>query len=201
MPSTAERHPLPKHRPQYTVTHLMTTCVIVAAAMSFPFAAFWILEILTLVLLGAASICVVWLLAEGDVPYPRPIRLLAMVSEHLLPTIAVVWIASMLCTIRYSDSHDRSVVIGEHAVGLLRSSKPIAQTGWNASWSGFTKVRTTYSAGWSGGINWESHHYQPLFLPVLVAMALLTLCHSTTTQTLIRNVAKRHNKAVNPSRR
>ena len=190
------------HRIQFTISHLMTTSAIMATAMSFPFASFWVLEVLTVQILGANAMCVVWLLTEGELPYPKPIRFLAFISQHILPLILIVWIASMTCTLRYDTTRGGSVVIGEHAAGLLHSSSPVAETGWHASWFTSKRIRMAYSGGSSSGnVNWESHHYQPLIVPVILVGSLLTLYNSTSTQNLIRNVAKKHNRAVNPRRR
>lgn len=178
--------------PTFRIIHLLITIAIVAGALSFPHVAFWALQIAAILLLIGVAIALLWLIADGFEPFPRPVRYSTMLAHYTFAITLVCWPVSAFVALQYNDLNGGSIVLSEHSIGRLRSSEGLKDRGWSFSLSKSSRVRLQPSGGWSGsGDKWESHYYFPFSIPFALSSLLLLTYYSATFQSIVRHIGKK----------
>jgi hypothetical protein len=165
---------------------------IVAGALSFPFMAFWALQVAAILLLVGNTIALLWLIADGFTPFPWPVRYSAMLAHYMFAFTLVCWPTSAFFAIQFHDLKGGAIVLSEHSIGRLCSSDVSKDRGWSFSLSKSSRVRLHASGGGSrSGDNWESHYYFPFTIPFALSSLLLLTCYSATFQSIVRYVGRK----------
>lgn len=176
--------------PTFRIIHFLIAIAIVAGSLSFPYVAFWVLHLASVLLLVGNVVALLWLIADGLKPFPWPVRYSTTLSRYTFAFTLVYWTTSAFFVIQYRDSKGGSIVLSEHSIGLLRSSEVSKDRGWSFSLSKSSRVRLHPSGGWSrSGDNWESHHYFPFMIPFALSSLLLLMNYSATFESIVRHNA------------
>ncbi|XZE37117.1 hypothetical protein SH501x_002719 [Pirellulaceae bacterium SH501] len=60
--------------PTFQTIHFLIAIAIVAGSLSFPYVAFWVLHLASVLLLIGNAVALLWLIADGLKPFPWPVR-------------------------------------------------------------------------------------------------------------------------------
>ncbi len=140
------------YRPKLRTIQFLYAVAIVAVCLSFPFAAFWAIHVVTFFLFLGNTIAILWLLGDGGQPFPRPVRVATTIAQYTGALTLVCWIVSAGWKLQYDHPVKGTVVLYEHAIGILHA-KQSTRAGWSIARSQSNVVRLHPSGGWYGSGN------------------------------------------------
>jgi hypothetical protein len=179
-------------RPKLKLAQILFAMGIVALGLAFPFVAFWAIQAISILLFMGNVLLVLWLFLDGSQPVPRPVRLAIKVAHYSFVIGIAIWFVSVGWKLQYDGSWTGSVVLNEHAIGMLNTHQLNVRSGWTVARSQSNRVRIYPFGGTSGsGPSWESHLYVPLMIPVALSISLLVLNYSVTAQKVLRDMGSR----------
>jgi hypothetical protein len=178
--------------PTFRIIHLLIAIAIVAGALSFPYVAFWALQVAAILLFLGNAIALLWLIADGFAPFPLPVRYSTMLAHYIFAFTLGCWPTSAFFAIQYHDLKGGAIVLSEHSIGRIYSNDVSKDRGWSFSLSKSSRVRLHPSGGGSrSGDNWESHYYFPFTIPFALSSLLLLTYYSATFQSIVRYIGQK----------